>query len=402
MDSVKLTKTPNRLGYLSGALRASTLPEASETGPRSHMLGVMDGFRHNGWDVFPYIVGDKVRLGMIHSDSSATMSRNQFTLFMSDVFRLLNNSMNQQKALLKLGDKVQWVYERLGAFQALGLPFHKKGIPWILETNAPLFYEAKMDRKSITLVDLARKIEIRNYQKCDVLVCISEVLKDIVIHEAGISERKIVVLPNGVDTERFNPESVTPTRQFLIPTLVFVGMIHKWQGLDLLIQAIAKLKEEEIAYGLIIAGEGPALKNCRELVDSYQLHDQIKLLGKIPWDEAPNIIASADLGFSGRIAPKYGKNYFSPLKLFEYLAMGKPVVAAARTDAEKIFAEDNLGYLFEPDDVEDLCRVLRQAYEQKNKWIDIGKQARRVVVQKHSWDARVRELISKVEEILNE
>jgi glycosyltransferase involved in cell wall biosynthesis len=389
-----------KIGYLSGAPRVSTRPEAEAAGPRSHVVGVIEGFKAQNWEVNPFIVGDRVPLKWIHSGSQKTLQKNFLTRSAADIVRIGINLRNRRIAVRNLGSQMDWVYERLGAFQSLGRGFQRRGIPWILETNAPQFFEAQNDRDSVALGNLARKSEIEAYRRCDVLVAITDTLKEIIIQEAGIEERKIVVMPNGVNTNRFDPQRASPKRFFDYPTIIFVGGVRTWQGLSLLITAISELQKVDIQYGLIIVGDGPAMPQCKTLVEKHHLHDQVKFLGRVPWEEVPNYIASGDLGYSGRIRPKFGQIYFSPLKLYEYQAMGKPVIAAAQQDAKSVLIPEQTGFLFDPENLEDLIAALHRAYQVRSDWPKMGEQARKIILNKHSWENRIREFIPQAEAII--
>ncbi len=390
-----------KLGYLSGAPRVSTNPQADASGARSHVVGVMEAFESLGWGVDNYIVGDHVPQNWTDSKSQVKLRQHILIRTAADILRILLSYKNRHSALRVLGTDLDWVYERMGAFQSLGRAFQKKGIPWILETNAPLFFEAKSDRKSVSLSKIARQFEYFAYKQCDVLICVTDILKDIIINEFDIAPEKIVVVPNGVNVEQFSPEKADPIKFFDFPTIIFVGSVRRWQGLQLLLEAIASLKCEDIKYGLVIVGDGPNLPDCKRIVEQKKIKTQVEFTGHVPWTQVPDLITGADLGYSGRITPEFGQVYFSPLKLYEYQSMAKPVIAAAHKDAQSLIVPRETGYLFEPENLNDLISTLRFAYQDNQRWPDMGKKARDIVIKHHSWKSRVRDmLIPKAERVL--
>jgi glycosyltransferase involved in cell wall biosynthesis len=185
------------------------------------------------------------------------VSGGSFRTLVADLMRLALGPLNAWRAWRELGGRGGWVYERSAVLQAMGWIFKRDGGPWILETNAPLFYEAKVDRNSIVLSGLARWLELRAYRECDVLVCVSEALKEILVREAGLQPEKVVVVPNGVDTIFFDPNRYTPMRMFEGFTIGFVGHLSAWQGLDLLLEALKDLRAEGIDASLVVVGDGP-------------------------------------------------------------------------------------------------------------------------------------------------
>lgn len=390
-----------RLGYLSGAPRASTRSEAEAVGPRTHMLGIINAFRHLGWDVRPYIVGDRIPLKWIAGGGEHALRGSLLKRVVADLVRLGLGVAHGWWALRELGE-VDWVYERYGAFQALGWWFQRKGIPWILETNGLYYHEARWDRLAVALSGLLRKAEQWAYQQCDVLICISQALSDLIVQNMGIPANKIIVLPNGVDPNHLDPSQAHPIRLFDGPTIGFVGGLLTWHQLDLLIEAIAHLRQEGIFYRLIIVGDGVMRKPWEALVASLGLSEQVRFVGRVPWEEIPNWIAGFDLGYAGIAPHAIGVVYNSPLKLYEYAAMGKPVVASNCADVQKLMEDGLIGYYFEPGNLESLCHALRRAYTDREHWPEVGTHNRSIIVAKHSWERRVSELIKSVEAILGE
>ena len=332
-----------RVAYLSGAPRVSTRPEAEATGPRSHVIGVMQAFERLGWEVNPYIVGDLVPLGWIKSGSEQQVRKNTCRRLAADILRILMNFWNSRQAWRKLG-QADWVYERFGAFQSLGRIFQKRRALWILETNAPLYKEAVGERQTILLKSIVCKFEREAYRKCDVLVCISEVLRDVLVEDLGLDSKKIVVMPNAVDASRFSPKNLPSEKGPL--TLGWVGSIWNWAGLHLLIQAIKKLSDQGLGIRAKLIGDGPEKENLQRLAYGLGLKKQIEFIGRIPWDEVSKHLDEVDLCFSGQIPIKcVGKMYLSPLKLYEYMAMARPVIASSFEDARRIVIEEQTGFV---------------------------------------------------------
>ncbi|MGF1479262.1 MAG: glycosyltransferase [Cyanophyceae cyanobacterium] len=384
-----------RLGYLSAAPRVSTRPDADAAGPRSHVLGVIQGFEALGWQVHPFIVGDRVSRQFAKGGSPSTLSSSLLKRLAADVVRLSLGTINSRRAWQEL-QGVDWVYERFASLQALGGSFQRRGIPWILETNALYFYEAKVERKSVALGGLARQLELRAYQQCNVLVCISDTLKEIILSETGMAPEKIVVMPNGVDTDFFNPDLYSSQRVFDNFTVGFIGTLSPWQRLDLLLEAVRELQVEGLELSLVVVGDGMMYDEWRSLAEQLELA-RVQFVGRIPRQEIPQWIAGFDVGYSGHAKLQIGKVYQSPLKLYEYMAMSKPVVASALEDSQRVIQNGVTGFLFEGGNKEDLKQALTKAYQSQSMLPTMGRRAREEIVAKHSWKNRVSTLIAEVE-----
>lgn len=390
------------LGYLSGAPRVSTDPQAELAGARTHVLGIITAFKQLGWEVKPYIVGDKVPRKWVTKGSERAISTSFFRTLVVDLIRLVISVRYSQQAWQDLKGQVDWVYERCGTFQAMGKKFKHNGVPWILETNALLYEEAKFERKSLILYKLARRLEIKAYEECDVLVCISNNLKQRLITETGISEEKILVIPNGVDIEYINPDKHLPQRLFSGITIGFVGSLYAWAGLDLLFEVLRELQAESLDFSLVVIGDGQMKETWSKQVQEIGLAENVKFVGQLPPNELLPIFAGCDLGYSGHFDLQGKQAYRSPLKLYEYMAMAKPVLASAIEGTKSVIREGETGFLFQPNDKNSLKQALMKALTAQNKLLEMGAKARQEIELNHSWTQRVQVLIKESDRILKE
>jgi glycosyltransferase involved in cell wall biosynthesis len=388
------------IGYLSAALRVSRHPEAQASGPRAHILGVISGFEQLGWSVKPFIVGDQMPKKLLRKTSKQAIGRSFLRILAADIIRLVLGCINALRVWYKLGNKVEMVYERFAVLQSLGWIFKKNGIPWILETNGPFFYEAKVERKSLILVRLAHFLEIKAYQNCSVLVCVSETLKEIILQEAGVSPNKIVVIPNAVDTTFFSPNNYEHKRISNGLTIGYIGGLPGWQGLDLLIEAIHELKLDGYELFLIIVGDGANRETLEGKVERLNLTSTVKFVGQVFRAQVPDYIAGFDIGYSGQTRLELGEMYHSPLKLYEYMAMAKPVIASNFEDARRLVEEGKNGYLFEADCKKSLIGKLHKACDNRENLAKMGLYARKKIISCHRWTDRVSLLLRYVDVIV--
>ncbi len=391
-----------RMGYLSGAPRISTHPDAEISGPRAHILGCIRAQEALGWHISPFIVGDRLPKAMVTKKSETSMSGNFLKALALDIARLGLGVKHSRQAWNELQGQVDWVYERFAPFQAMGRIFKRHGLPWILETHAPLFYEAKTERKTTVLHGLAQRLELQAYRECDALVCVTDALKDLIVDASGISADKVVVVPNGVDTERFHPDRCTPKRLFNGLTVGFVGRLYAWHALDLLLEAIHDLRHEGLDIAFVVVGDGLMRSPWEARARELGIADHVNFVGQVPWADVPAFIAGFDVGYTGQIQMQVGAMYHSPLKLYEYMSMAKPVVASAFEDAQRTLADRETGFLFEPGNKEDLKRALRDAYHARDQLTIMGKHARNMAIKHHSWIARIEDMSTRLRQILSQ
>ncbi|MFO8149671.1 MAG: glycosyltransferase, partial [Trueperaceae bacterium] len=321
--------TPGRLLYLSGAPRVSTHPDAASGGARAHVLGIVEGFERAGWTVDRFIVGDEVddalrgRVSRAVTDVSGS-AWGSLRRLAGDVARLTVGAANARRLAHRIDPNVTWAYERFATLQRLGRVPQRRGIPWILETQGPFFHEAANDRRSLALTGLARRRELDAYRRCDVLVCVSTALRDLIVDLSGIDPAKVVVVPNGVDERAFDPERTVPRR--LTPestfTIGYVGGLPPWQALDRLFAAVARSREQIGDVAVVVVGDGPSRAAWTEAAERAALGGIVHWAGRVPRTDVPAYLAGFDVGYSGPQPSSLGTMYHSPLKLYEYLAMG--------------------------------------------------------------------------------
>lgn len=391
-----------RLGFISAAPRISTRPDTEVTGNRTRVLGLIRGFEALDWEVKPFIIGDRVPQKLMLKASEKAINGKFFRTLAADLVRLILGTVNTQRSWQELGGQVDWAFEFAATLQSLGWSFKRHGVPWIVHTEALLFHEAKNERKSIVLSGLARSLELRAYRECDALVCVSETLKKLVVQESGVLPEKVVVVPNGVDTDLFNPERHEPKRLFAGFTVGFVGGLYNWQALDLLLEVLCDLRAESMDLSVVIVGDGIMYEIWQTQAQSLGIASNVIFVGRVPWVEVPQYIAGFDVCYTGQVELQVGKMYHSPLKLYEYMAMAKPVVASAFEDAQRMLHQGKIGFLFEPGSKEDIKRALTLAYQSQEQLPVMGQQARELVVAHHSWVARVKNMIAGLEQILED
>lgn len=387
---------PKTVLYLSAAPRVSTRPDAELGSPRTHVLGVIGALEGLGWHVQRYIVGDRVPASWRGSGSQTRLRRSVLTKLAADGVRLTLGALNAVRAWQQHGSAPAFVYERAAVMSALGWLFRWRGVPWILETNGLLYVEAKIERGTIVLGGLARWLEFRAYHACNLVVCPSQTLKDLIVEQAGVPAAKVYVMTNAVDTHLFDPATQPPRRLFPQDTFIvgFVGTAYRWQGLGLLLDAVAALRDEGRDIAVTVVGGG---EQVDALQARYAAAEWVCFVGVVPLSEVPAYIAGIDAGYSGQVMMATGNMYHSPLKLYEYTAMGVPVIASDYPDARRITQGGTLGYLFTPDDPHSLRTALHHAMDALPHRPQHQQQLRDIALN-NNWQARVQALLAHMQQ----
>ncbi len=240
-----------------------------------------------------------------------------------------------------------FVYERYSLWSAAGARAAKRlGIPLVLEVNAPLLLEQQKYRQLVLSVE-AEKIEAENFHVADQIYAVSHEVREYCISK-GADPKRTTTLENGVDTEIFNPHggsADTPFRAGL-PVVGFAGSLKPWHGLEDLIQAVHLLHQSNIDCGLLLVGDGPMRGWIEGFAKGAGMAHLVHLTGWARHDEIPSYIRSMDVAAAPY--PKLQDFYFSPLKLFEYLACGRAVVASDIGQISTVINHGENGILTEP------------------------------------------------------
>ncbi|MFT7153326.1 MAG: glycosyltransferase involved in cell wall biosynthesis [Alteromonas macleodii] len=383
--------------YLSCAPRVSTKAISSSHGPRTHVLGVMGAFEQLRFSVDKLIIGDIVPESMITANfepqKEGSVVKRTLLLIASDIVRfLIRIVVILQGIKIKKSNRPDLVYERYGLFMGLGNFFKKPQGIWILESNAVLSQESSGDRSTMFFNNWARKSEAKAYRKCDYLVVVTEELKQLIINAFNILPSKIIVVSNGVDSNRFNPEIKEVVRpQTTSFVLGFVGSLMPWQHLQLPIRVVTKLRNEGLDIAMTIVGDGAERVDLKSLVLKLEAEDYITFTGSVDWQDIPSYINGFDACYSGPLPLTSGKMYLSPLKLYEYLAMDKLVVASNYPDAVNLLTGELASCLFLQNDEESLAELLRKLVRKDvvANFDLLGKKVREEL----SWTAKVRSLL---------
>jgi starch synthase len=281
------------------------------------------------------------------------------------------------------------VYERYALFSSASARVAAAlGVPAVLEVNAPLIEEQRTHR---VLVDGDRALaETRAvFRSASVVACVSEPVSRWVRSVEGGA--RVVVAPNGVNTRRIAPATGDdPGRPF---TVGFVGTLKPWHGVHGLLLASAAAAARSVAAGappwrLVIAGDGPEAPALRELARRLVAPSLVvEFTGAVSPTSVPAVLAGFDVASAPYPAAADDDQYFSPLKVFEYLAAGLPVVASAVGQLPALLAHGENGLLVRPGDDELLADTLLDLHDRPALRARLGAAARSAAVERHDWRA---------------
>ena len=231
------------------------------------------------------------------------------------------------------------IYERYNLYFLAGtLVSRRTGTPLFLEVNAPLADE-RSRHGGLGLPWLARWLEHFVWRSADPVLAVTGVLKGM-IAAAGVPARRIEVIPNGIDPSRFTALPSRPDAPDPV-VLGFVGFVRDWHGLDTVLAGMAS--DPTTRLELVIVGDGPAIPALRAQAEASGIADRVSFAGLVAHESIPTVIAAFDIALQPRVVA-----YASPLKLFEYMAAEKAIVAPDLANIREVLVNGETALLFDP------------------------------------------------------
>lgn len=290
-------------------------------------------------------------------------------------------------------------HEHNGLFCAgAALACWQQNIPYILTFSADPFFERNLVGKPLRgLHSMVAKSEARwAFKIAKKIICVSTAAKRQLIDTWQIDPEKIVVMPNGVDTTLFHPgyDPRSVRAELCLdgePTVGFVGGFQPWHGLELLIESFARVIREIPTAKLLLIGDGRARTSVDQKINDLGVQDSVIVTGMVPQSRVPEFLSVTDLAVLPY--PKLPQElWFSPLKLYEYMAAGKAIVASKAGQISEVIQHGYTGFLVEPGDIDSLANALIALLKDPQRRQRLGDNARRQAVEKHSWDQYIARL----------
>jgi glycosyltransferase involved in cell wall biosynthesis len=269
------------------------------------------------------------------------------------------------------------------------------GLPMLLEVNSPL-YEERVENDGLRLHRLGRWAQRLLWNRVDHVLPVTGVLARTVA-AYGVIPSRITVIPNGVNPERFGviPDTnVAKTDLGLPPRLVlgFTGFIRSWNAVHRLIDFVA-LHHMKFDLHILVVGDGPARNFLEEHACALGLSSRLTITGIVERDDVAHHIAAFDIAVVPSLTP-----YSSPLKLFEYLQLGRAIVAPDTENIREVVTHGHDALLFDPARDGALEAALLRLCIDATLRIRLGDSARQTITEKSlTWNHNAERVLAIAE-----
>ena len=300
-------------------------------------------------------------------------------------------------ALLSLDGPFDFVYERYSLWSLASVAYARGPgrCPSLVEVNAPLIQEQAIWRE-LPIPQHAQRVARYLFRQATALLPVSPGVADW-IRALGAEAQRIEIIPNGVDPRRFDagfaqrqdPGRAGPDRPL---TIGFVGTLKPWHGVPTLVEGWARLRARGVDARLLLVGDGPEYEGIAADLRARGLTDQATLTGSVDPSAIPALLAQMDIA----VAPYPASEdfYFSPLKLYEYLAAGLPIACSRVGHLGAVIRDGSDGLLFEAGNATALADTLARLAADPALRRRLGRAGRERVLADHTWDGVARRILA--------
>lgn len=406
-SEVKQSTNLKPLGEESGAspntyprivyLRATPGPGTQAGGAATHIKGVVEALIELGANV-ELISNDalagldekRLKLNVIASDPlGATRA----------VFDVHNNDVFTRGALSVIETRPpDFIYQRYARFSWAGVVASlRTKLPLFLEYNGSEVWVGRhWDR--VNRLDLLERYERLNLAAATRIFVVSEVERKN-LERSGIESRKIIVNPNGVDPDIFRPDvgGAAKRKEFGLggdeQLVGFVGTFGPWHGVLVLAEAI-KLIPAEVPVRFLLVGTGALLGEVKKVLTAAEEKGRVIFYGSVDHEQIPALLDACDILVSPHVPLAGEADFFgSPTKLFEYMAMGKAIVASRLGQIGDVLRHEQTALLVEPGNAQELTDAIMRLLHSPNLRRTLGVNARETAKAKHTWQHNAKKIL---------
>ncbi|MDX2060108.1 MAG: glycosyltransferase family 4 protein [Gemmatimonadales bacterium] len=353
------------------------VPVFGTKGCSVHAQELIRAFRRRGHEVALFAA----RLGGRPPADLASMAVTELPEFAAG--RPADLDSANQATVDRIGDEggFDLVYERYSLWSHAGPSAAQRlATRALLEVNAPLIDEERRYRGGADL-EPARLIVRQALRESRAVVAVSRAVADWV-RTLAPSAIPVEVIPNGVDPRRFRGIDRSGDRPGF--TIGFVGTMKPWHGLTVLAEAFERLAPHHPEARLLLVGDGPEREPVSRAFERAGLADRVEWTGAVDPEMVPGLLARMDVGVAPY--PSGEDCYFSPLKVFEYLAAGLPVVASRVGQLGDVLVHQRSALLVAPGSAVELADGLDLLARDRSLRHRIAGAGRVLVESEFTWD----------------
>lgn len=344
----------------------------------------------------------------IHAVTEAKTFRNFVSRYVREPRKMMRNFPNFfQECAITERQKPEVLFNRLEHYYfSAAIMCRVKNIPMVVEVDCPPTYENNTfyGKHLLHIPKLPSWAELYNLRTADNVVVISNILKDYYVKQ-GIPEEKMHVVPNGVDGKKFRPKAKSPDvmKKYGIGkddvVIGWVGSLAGWAGIDSLVSMARDVMQNRPNVRFLLVGGGDNKAYFEKELRQQGFADRVFLPGWVDHAGVPDYLSAMDIVLAPY--PKLDFWYASSMKIFEYMAVGKAIVATDVGQIGEVIRHGVNGMLFDADKPEGLTRSVLELVDSKDLRLELSNNARKDVETIWDWDIHGRKLIEIFENAIS-
>ncbi|HJT66767.1 MAG TPA: glycosyltransferase [Pyrinomonadaceae bacterium] len=387
-------------------LRATPGPGTQAGGAASHIKGVVEALRALGAEL--EIISNDAIAGIDATDEKFTIIPPETIGGTRALFDIHNNLVFTRAAVPLIQQaNPDFIYQRYARFSWAGVAAAvRTGRPLFLEYNGSEVWVGRhWDR--VGNLKLLERYEALNLEAAARIFVVSEVERRN-LEARGITVGKIVVNPNAVDVELFRPgiggaevrrDSGIASTDLLAG---FVGTFGPWHGVVQLAQAIKSLPED-LPVRFLFVGSGSLHGEVERLLGDERARGKVIFTGAVAHERVPALLDACDILIAPHVPLADQSDFFgSPTKIFEYMAMGKAIVASRLGQIGEVLTDDETALLVTPGSTDELAGAIVRLVKSNDLRVRLGANAREAAVREHTWTHNAQRVLDAYESWLGE
>ena len=287
------------------------------------------------------------------------------------------------------------VYERRFLPKVSAVVSALGAIPALVEINGLVEDEIEMQGRSAEgLLPRVMRHRLHSWAflQMERIVAVTDRLAGEMSRMYRIPPDRFVVVENGANTRLFRPMDKIECRRRLgleegAYWICFEGGLYPWHGVDTLLRAFHVLRGNGIPARLLIVGDGPSLRDLRELSEALGVAGAVHFVGQVPYEEVPLYIGASDVGVGPFTRARNQRIGISPMKVYEYVACGRPVVISGLPGIREWVEREGIGRIVEPDNPDELAAELGGLYRDTLLQEEVAVRGPIAVRRDHSWES---------------
>ncbi len=331
--------------------------------------------------------------------------------FLSNI-RIINKYMGILYCLLYgiyifLKKKPKLIYARSGqTLLSLILAVFLR-IPLVVEVNGLILFESKLKKgnKKGLLERIGfffKSVNEKMIIHADHIIAVTEDIKKYLEKKYSIPSKKITVIQNGANVDLYKPMNKDEViKEFNFERkysyVGFIGSFKNWHGINDLVKSVPLILRKKKDVKFVLVGDGELKREIIQMVKELKIDQNFIFLDRISYEKVPTIINIFDVC----VILKHREISGSPLKLWEYLACGKPVVATNTNDF-RVLEDANAGILVDPEKPQEVAKAIITLLNNKKLRTEMGRNGRKFMVENRSWESVAREINTVIRKIIED